>query len=328
MLGTIIRALIFLTVFLTIYKIIFDFLNKIEKKAIKSVNNVEEAIKLRKKLFLRRKRLFYSYFSIVALLVVLVPIIDNRFLIDSILLLVMLFVSIRYEYSKVAFYGNISWETPESFLEKHDRFYLYLRGFNSDIPFEEDRLAANQLFKESVFVEAVEYALNISCCALGMSKEIDGPIGASRVYVDDDEWKEKVAELMDKAEKIFILVNNRSSCIWEIERSFAMLDKTVFIVDDYNQYKSVKDYFKEKINLPESLDDGNTPFFFEYGKSPIPFSNTWEGYFDILGLSYESIEKENVNKRLSQKQENSEKRLWWVVIIIAIVVSVLLYFSH
>lgn len=322
-----ILILIFLPVFYTLYKIFFDLFDKKAKRRMEHVNNVAEAVAFREKLVLRRKYLLYSFVAITLILTIIISIINNKYIINNIIFIIVLFLSIKYDYSKTAFYGNISYDTPETFLDKHEKFFLYLRGFDSDIPFDKDRVKTSQLFNESVFVEAIEYTSKTPCCALGICKEIDSPIGANRVYVDDDEWKEKVLMLMNKAEKIFILVNNRSSCIWEIEQSATLLNKTIFIVDNYEKYQSIRNHFIDIIDMPEIPNEVVVPFFFENGKKAIHFNNTWEGYFDILGLDPEVIEKRKVEERTMQIQTNSENYLRWVIVII-IIVFLVLYFNH
>ena len=326
MLGTIIYAIIISSIILSLYKIIFKLFDIKSNKAIKNAKNVEEAIMLRKKILSKRKKVFYCYF-IIALVTCFILLLSLglydydglRFIIIFLFVLVIVLITIKHEMPKKDLYGNISYDTPDSFLDKHARFYLYLRGFDSDIPFGEEEMAKAQVFKESDFIEVVEYALGIPCCALGMTKEVDSPIGATRVYVNDDEWQEKVLELMNKAEKIFILVNNRTSCIWEIEQSVSLLNKTVFIVDDCKKYQAIRNQFINKINMPEVPNNISIPFYFENGSNAVPFNNVWDGYFDILMLDPAVIEEKKIEERKEQmldKSTKTEKYVFWIIGII------------
>ena len=138
--------------------------------------------------------------------------------------------------------GNISALTKSLFLKKYGRRYaLYLRGFTEDdyssLSVLENR-KKTEGFSEYELVRAVSKTLPV--CAVGMTKEVDAPYGAMRVYVNDTTWKSDVRELMEKATHIFILVNSRQSCIWEIEQAGEMLNKTDFIVDDLVKYSEAQ----------------------------------------------------------------------------------------
>ena len=65
--------------------------------------------------------------------------------------------------------------------------------------------------------------------AVGMTKELNSPIGAERIYLNDAEWESEVMDLMTKASLIVILLNDSQSCIWEICKSNQFKNKVVFI---------------------------------------------------------------------------------------------------
>ena len=88
-------------------------------------------------------------------------------------------------------------------------------------------------------------------CAVGMTKEIDSPNGAIRLYLNDEKWKKDVLDLMQESLMIYILVDDRESCIWEIIQSRKFIDKTVFIVDNIDKYNSVMGAVKEDVSLPK-----------------------------------------------------------------------------
>ena len=93
---------------------------------------------------------------------------------------------------------------------------------------------------------------SINVVAVGMTKEISSPEGgAQRVYLNDDTWQKDVKLMMEKAYKIVILVNDRDSCIWEIEQSAEMQDKTVYIVDDLMKFNNVRNILNSPNYLPE-----------------------------------------------------------------------------
>ncbi len=114
--------------------------------------------------------------------------------------------------------------------------------------------------------------------------------GAVRVYVNNQTWKEDVKELMEKANTTFILVNDRTSCIWEIEQSSSLLGKTIFIIDDKRKYINVCLSLNNIANLPEIPDyykdtehlilryEKTIGFIFE------PFENSSESYARLLRI--------------------------------------------
>lgn len=148
--------------------------------------------------------------------------------------------------------GDISIYTKDRFIKKNQDYILYLRGFSHDdySPVNEIKLQDHLFFfSEFYFMSCLNQL--VPSCAVGMTKEYDPPYGATRVYLDDDHWQEGVYELMEKAQKIFVLVDSRPSCIWEIIQSSSFLNKTVFIIDKINVYNDVR----MKTHYPSFLPD-------------------------------------------------------------------------
>lgn len=141
--------------------------------------------------------------------------------------------------------GNISVLDKNRFLEKHDDFVLFLRGFASDdysseghLERKAKKLKRSRQFSEYAFTKVLGQKRTV--CAIGMTKEISSPIGAVRIYVDDETWQQDVRDLMERAKTIYILVNDSSSCIWEICESGTWLSKSVLLVDDLAKYERVR----------------------------------------------------------------------------------------
>lgn len=305
------------------------------QKQINSVSNVLEATRLKKRLIQKRKRALAIYFGAVFLFHMLVCwaslvftdaySLSNgiRFFMSSAAVIIVLISQLKYQKSRTDLYGNISYVSVDEYLEQYPHFYLYLRGFDDDTPLKEARDTRENKFQEAKLAEAVEYGTGVPLCALGMTKEVDSPIGATRVYVDDAEWQEKVLLLMHKAEKIFILINNRESCLWEIERAKAMKDKIVFIVDSLSRYVEVKGLFAQDYDMPEAPNHASC-FFFENGSKAIPFEATKEGYLSVLGLSMEKIEASKVEDRKEQLKKQNVRDLKIGAIVVAIILVIVL----
>ena len=176
---------------------------------------------------------------------------------------------------------EISTKSVESVPEK---FVLYLRGFRHD-SYAKDSYSEVRTYK-ALFSEQIlcEY-LNIPMYAVGMNKELWQPKGAMRVYIDDDNWMDEVKNLMGKSLMNVILVNDRSSCIWEIEQSCSQLNKTIFVVDDVDVYKRAKAGITV-LELPEvDLKKYWNGFYFykkDEGFEIIPFNPSHESDYGKL----------------------------------------------
>lgn len=144
--------------------------------------------------------------------------------------------------------GNVQANSKDEYIAKHKNkgFVLYLRAFESDF-YSKDPKARSF---EGSFIKALE-SRGRDVCAIGMTKELDAPYGAERVYVSDESWQSDVKELMQYADTIFILMSDRQSCIWEIAQSADKLQKTYFIIDNESKYVNVKDELRELICFPE-----------------------------------------------------------------------------
>ena len=197
-------------------------------------------------------------------------------------------------------FNPISFCTIKDLYNYKGNLSLFLRGFNMD-NYESKRDIS--LIKGSQFSEfglAKRLAKGSPLFAVGMTKELTAPVGAKRIYLSDEMWKDDVLFLINRATSVFILVSSKESCVWEIEQSLNFLDKTCFIVNDVAQYESVRDYFSDRFPFPNLLAT-EEPFpiamrFFSDSRykvlnsdgdedgviaNIIPFTNSEEGY-DIL----------------------------------------------
>lgn len=217
--------------------------------------------------------------------------------------------------------GNISTLTKDQFLENTTKFALFLRGFeDDDYSKEKDLVKSKDIdkFSEYKFINLLE--TKIPTCAVGMTKETDSPYGAKRVYVDDDSWQSDVAELMTKAENIYILVNNRESCIWEIEQTANIQNKTIYIVNEIDKYNEVRKALENKIDLPiipsELLVSGKHYFITtNNGERKISvYENNRDGYASILNIDITPILTEELEEK---KRKKGCRRTIWIVFAIA-----------
>lgn len=230
--------------------------------------------------------------------------------------------------------GNISYLTSDELISMDKPFALYLRGFNND---SYDNTYKAKEFNEQLFSAIVRKNLKITMYAIGMTKELDSPMGAERVYVDDECWKEEVSKLIQKATRIYVLVNNRESCIWEMKQVVPYLEKTVFIVNDKKHYNDVKEALAQYIVFPEMNDKKVKQFFFNSKMTAIPYSNgKWEK--DYINIALNSDELAIWNERATQEEkimsqvENRrniklEKMIYYVLIIVVVLFLVFSLFG-
>lgn len=336
LLDVLIWTVVGISLFWWFYKLIIGLYDRRAQRRIDAAPNALKASEVRKVLLRKRKWTLAIYFTIAILICVLICTVSFLFIYESysvrylltyLVIALVLLIQLRYERSRQDLYGNISFTTAEEYLAENPEFYLYLRGFEDDAPFKGKVEKQDALkFREAGFAEAVEYGVGLPLCALGMTKEVDSPIGAVRVYVDDKDWQEKVLLLMEKAERIFILINSRKSCLWEIEQARAMKDKIVFIVDSMEKYVDVRDKFGDEFDMPE-LPSGDGLFFFVPGGPAKLFTDTLEGYLSVLNLSLEIIEPQKLQERkegMLQKKKEDAKTLVKVVVGVVIVSVVIL----
>ena len=315
--------------FFTLLKNLYDLR---ARKIINRATNIEQATQIRRRLLKLRT---ISLRTLIALLLVgyvwvvwEYPDVGLYFLVVFVVCSVIIYTQIVHEKSKSRLYGNLSYTMAEDFLKKEEDYTLYLRGFDDDVPFKKTNYAPASKLNEALFAEAIEYGLNVPMYALGMTKEIDSPVGAGRLYVNDDDWQEIVVQLMQRTKHIFILVSNRMSCLWEIEQARTMKDKVVFIVDDIDIYNEVRKLFGEAFGMPEPPQDSTQKFFFRCGEEPIAFEDSINGYLSIINLTLAEVEEQQLEQnRVAYRQHNSEriKNLWWKLLIALFVFFALLY---
>ena len=296
---------------------LFSLLKKVyDIRAHKIINraiDAEQAVLIRRRLLRRRTISLYVILAILAICYLLFvwfePYYGLGCSLTALVVTIVLYVQITYEKPKTQIYGNLSYITAEEYLKGEEEFYLYLRGFSDDLPFNSSDKLPKGKFNETLLAEAVEYGLGIPMCALGMTKEIDCPLGAKRLYVNDDDWQEQVLQLMQRAKQIFILVNNRASCLWEIEQAQTMKDKIVFIVDDRDSYNQVRRLYGEMFDMPEPLQDNTKNFFFRCGGETNELKASLNGYLAIFNLTIAQIEQQQLEQRKAAHRKSNNMLL-------------------
>jgi hypothetical protein len=149
----------------------------------------------------------------------------------------------------------------------------------------------------------------MSVYAVGMTKELNSPIGAERIYLNDTEWESEVMDLMTKASLIVILLNDSQSCIWEICKSNQFKNKVVFISNNSDKLTNIrKELNKQYVYpLPIGLKDKTISYFIENTNETLisEYSNTEKSYMQII--------KELMFKKFGLRRfVFTQKRLNWI----------------
>lgn len=326
-----------------VFNLIKKFYDVIAIRVIRQVSDVKQAVIIRRRLLKLRMVTLYLWLGILIVSVFVIYSViysqpgvecnDNdvlSFLLNFFVCATILYIQISSEKSKTDIYGNLSYFTADEYIARDEEFYLYLRGFEDDTPFKESGKHSLK-FDESLLAEAVEYGTGAQMCALGMTYELDSPIGAQRVYVNDDNWQEKVLMLMQKAKQIFILINNRKSCLWEIEQAAEMKDKIVFIVDSREKYDYVRGIYGAMFNMPEPPANTSDCFFFRSEGEATHFDSTISGYLTILNRTLEEVEAEQLaNKKSAHRAKNEKliKTLWIKIALCGATPVILAYICY
>lgn len=179
---------------------------------------------------------------------------------------------------------RVSSKRPKDILT-NEKFVLYLRGFSFDNydglrPLQKQSQFEN--FSEYHFISIINKYMPVY--SVGMTKELEAPFGATRIYLNDEEWEKDVQELIWKAEMIIVLVNDSYSCIWEIEQCYKS-DKTILIVDNKDKFISVRGYFANKHIYPFPISlNSHTILYHNAGEDyfQIPFENTKKSYKKVI----------------------------------------------
>lgn len=279
-------AILIVTIYIFLLKIFEDPI--IEE--IKSAIDINDALKKRRKLIALRRRSILiviamciaAYF--IQILIFRLEFYDTNLLLglSSSITSSLIIVSRRKSHNPL---GTMSSLSKNEVITNGEEFVLFLRGFIQDNYTPEIILKKQKfdVFSEYNFTKILSKYKRIY--AVGMTKEIESPTGARRIYLSDTSWKFDVRELMEKSLFIVILLDDRESCLWEVEQSLDMLQKTIFIVDDIEKYTNVSTKMKHLIDFPKIMNEDlpNIMHFINYSKCDMEsFSHNKSSYKKII----------------------------------------------
>lgn len=212
------------------------------KRRIRTVETVEDSLRIRRRLIIVRR---VVTFALIILLVVISAYLGLKYGYGHDLDLLKLVGAYAIVSGFRELKGNVQNSTLSDYLAKHPVFSVYLRAFDADYY---SSSPGSKAFEDVFTTRLKKKGVNV--CAVGMTREVDAPYGAARVYLSDETWQQGVKELLNRAEFIFILVSDRESCIWEIRQCLPILNKVCFVVNDIERYDHVRGQLEDIVPLP------------------------------------------------------------------------------
>ena len=179
-------------------------------------------------------------------------------------------------------------------------FVLYLRSFLAD---ETTGKTAYFLTGENNEEESLVNVLSqiAPVYAIGDPKDEKMPMGASRIYVDDEHWKSTVRDLAHKAEAVVLRLGKTNSFWWEVEMALeeVPLHKLLFAVPVADSFSEVSTLYKILLNKNIDIGDqnigvnkvkmGSLSSFLYFDADGKPHTNTIESPRVKIARTYEEV---------------------------------------
>lgn len=209
-------------------------------------------------------------------------------------------------------------------------YVLFLRGFDTDNYNSENRLYKTKK-KKKTNVEFSEVGMqkNIEtyCCnhtiALGMPLELFSPIGCERIYCEPETWKQDVRHLINDSLFNIVLLNDRPSCLYELDHCFIFASKTYCIVYDRNIYENLRGIYD--MFPPVSIQE---PFFFRLDNAAITYAYNPKDFAKKIEEDLKNLRDEKVYQNFKKLKEdkNAEKNKQRIKIGCFLILLSVLYF--
>ena len=180
-------------------------------------------------------------------------------------------------------------------------FVLYLRSFIDDKTTKKRVSVVNDVrSEEEVLVDVMSDIAPVY--AIGDPKDKKMPLGASRIYVDNEHWKSTVTEMMGRAAVVVLRLGKTDSFWWEVETAVKNipLDKVMFVVPESKTFSNVAMLYKilleHQIDIThldvniEKKNQGSISSFLYFDKDGRAVTNEVKTpRFTRVVLSYENI---------------------------------------
>lgn len=119
-------------------------------------------------------------------------------------------------------------------------FILYLRSFVDDANTQKSTNTLSDITsEEEALVEVLSDIAPVY--AIGDPKDEKSPLGASRLYVSDDEWKNTVEYLAQRAQVVVLRLGSTDSFWWEVRMALNKIDKQkiLFVIPESDTLDSI-----------------------------------------------------------------------------------------
>lgn len=292
------------------YAIFMKLSREYSLRNILSSNNADEACNYRKKFILQRIIITVSFLIIAITLICM----SDNYGMNTGLLAMLTGWSMKNDKDV----RPLWYKRPKDI--KKSNYILYLRGFSSDdyTTTYQDLAKKKRFhfkFSEGDFIYFLRQYMPVF--AVGMTKELESPLGAERIYLNDKTWREEVMELMQEAQLIVISLNDSSSCIWEIQQAYQFKNKVVYIADEKEKLLNLR---KEMHRLndytfPASIRYRNIAYYINNENiiKTIEYSNNAQSYKQTI--------KEIMYKKFGLKRFLlSHRQLYLIIVSYAILI--------
>ena len=216
-------------------------------------------------------------------------------------------------------------------------FVLYLRSFIDDKTTRKRINLVNDVrSEEEVLVEVMSDIAPVY--AIGNPKDKKMPLGASRIYVDDEHWKSTVTDMMNRAAVVVLRLGKTDSFWWEVETAVKNIpfEKVMFVVPESKTFSNVATLYKilldHRIDIKnldiniEKKNQGSISSFLYFDKDGQAVTNEVKTpRFTRLVLSYENILRntlsgfrENFGLKTKHKHIVRWARLFEILLIVFI----------
>lgn len=217
-------------------------------------------------------------------------------------------------------------------------FVLYLRSFIDDKVTKKRISFINDIrSEEEVLVSVLSDIAPVY--AIGDPKDKKMPLGASRVYVDDEHWKPTVIDMMNRAVVVVLRLGKTDSFWWEVETAVTSipLDKVIFVVPESKTFSNVATLYKIllthnidihniDINI-EKKNQGSISSFLYFDKSGQVVANEVKTpRFTKIILSYENIIRNTLSGfrgKFGLKTNHKYSVKWAIILEISLIISFL-----
>ncbi len=178
--------------------------------------------------------------------------------------------------------------SAENIIEKGESFVLFLRSFgNERAKNPEQGILRNLFFWEKTYEEEVCTHLRRvgRMIAVGRPSERFPTLGARRMYLRDDEWREAVDYLLRHCNAAVFLSGKSTGLRWEMQRAFQVSspERLLFLIpatrerdDRVSYYAALKECLDPAIKLPEELGNSQLLTFSRDGTARLlPTVRPW-----------------------------------------------------